>query len=92
MNKAIALFKNGDSVSGEYDGYGGLGWTELDWCTEFALVHQACHKAMGKPGFDEIGPSGNASDQGYFYNESDYTWPEPQTKNDVLTMAKKAPY
>ncbi len=45
---AIVLTKNGDRISGEYDGYGRLGGIDLmDWGRNFCMVHAECY--TGQP-------------------------------------------
>lgn len=73
MTEAIALFPNGDRVSGEYDGYGRLGFADgLDGA---ACWHRACWEQAGKPDFDEA--SRSAADQGYFFDDGDHDVLEP---------------
>lgn len=68
MTAGVALFSNGDRLSGEYDGYGRLdGRDELDGA---ACLHRACWEKAGKPEFSKYGKgSASAPDQGYFFND-----------------------
>jgi hypothetical protein len=88
MTKAVVLFKNGDRVSGEYDGYGRVGNMEDDGGDPIIgggsneVWHEACWKAHGKPEF--TGPSGGGRDQGYFVGE--YDPEEPLTLIEVEAL------
>lgn len=92
MADAVAVFKNGDIVSGEYDGYGRIGWLDnLADMDNFKLCHQACWEIMGKPSYDELPEDPGCGDQGYFYDDKDYRHSKPRNKGDVEAMAAAPP-
>jgi hypothetical protein len=91
MAEAIYLGKNGDRVTGTYDGYGRLGRLgRLDEMYDsegaFALYHQACWSAMGRPEYTAA--SASADDQGHFVDE--YDPPAPQSAADCAQLAAVA--
>lgn len=85
MADAIALFPNGDRVSGTYDGYGRVGGTELEYGTDFALYHKLCWEILGKPEYEK--PSEPAHDQGHFVGHFDPV--KPTTKDDLVYLKGK---
>lgn len=91
MSKVVVCFKNGDRLSGEYDGYGRIGDMDDDHSIAdrdgtFTLYHRACWELAGKPGFTK--PSTSARDQGFFVGEYDPT--KPKTIEDVKALSEAA--
>lgn len=84
MLEAVVLEPCGDRVSGSYDGYGGVGDTEIADAMESGavLVHLACWEASGKPDFGFYADKGlvskSALDQGYFYSDGDHDLIDPR--------------
>lgn len=73
MREGVAIFKNGDRISGEYDGYGRLdGYCEID---RAACWHRACWELAGKPEFDQASTSAN--DQGHFFDDGAHDMLDP---------------
>ena len=101
MNDVVMLAKDGTTVMGRYDGYGRID-TDGGGCfeiidagydmgiggAEMKFVHRACWEAMGRPGYDDLGPDEQSCDQGHFINHLDYDHPEPKTRADVEAIGK----
>ena len=90
MSRAVAQGDDGDTASGEYDGYGRLDGsmgeiTLGDRSGQFALWHKACFKLAGRPAYS--GPSRSARDQGM--SPADEI-PEPQRAEDLLALKELA--
>jgi len=75
MREAVAVEENGTILKGTYDGYGRV--NDHDLSDEPAVWHLACWELAGKP-TEYPGPSGGASDQGWFYDEGDYDIRDPR--------------
>jgi len=83
----VAVFKSGNIVSGEYDGYGrvvtedGMEVDVVDSDGKFAMYHRACWEAAGRP-TKFTAPSRGARDQGYFFPDgSEHDFAPPGTPN-----------
>ena len=79
LSAVVVVQKNGYTLDGTYDGYGGLSEVDDDDLSLAdsafspngpSLWHQACWKAAGRPRWN--GPSKDARDQGWFFDEADY--------------------
>jgi hypothetical protein len=76
MTQAVWLRPNGTVVIGEYDGYGRIDDTEIEYePDEPELWHEDCFDLAGRPAYS--GPSENASDQGYFIDPAEYQGSKP---------------
>ncbi len=83
MAYAIVLARNGDRVSGIYDGYGNIAGFDLgEVNVDFALYHQACWTILGRPKYTKS--SASAHDQGHFVGEYDPA--QPKTKKDLYRL------
>jgi hypothetical protein len=80
MNAVVILEKNGDRISGEYDGYGRAGhWDYNERNEEPCLYHLACWEIAGKPAYS--GPSTYANDQGYFFDDGAHDMLDPRQEH-----------
>ncbi len=79
MNDVIVIFKDGERVVGQYDGYGGLGEGKrrFGFSESFTLYHQACEEVLGAPQ-KYAGKSLSAADQGHFYKPGAHDMPDPR--------------
>ena len=69
-SKVIVLFKNGDCVSGTYDGYGRVGELELvDYPEE--RWRMVIEKYYNGETFDQFKKNPWDQGQGFFYNDED---------------------
>ena len=83
MTDVVAVYQDGVTILGEYDGYGRIdgrdGETEIVddmWGKDGpSLWHEACWKKKGRPSWK--GPSPSARDQGFFLDESEYQGAQP---------------
>jgi len=75
MNDVVALFENGKTLVGDYDGYGRVSGIAWEWDEPVSLYHQACWETCGKPKFD--GPSKSSEDQGWFFDKGVHDSPPP---------------
>jgi len=83
MKESVALFKDGTKVTGEYDGYGSINDRRLfdeNYECNVAVYHKACWEKAGKPEYD--GPSKDANDQGWFFEDKDYPAEPPYGEYD----------
>jgi len=69
-SKVVVLFKNGDRISGDYDGYGRVGGVELVDFPDSAFK-VVISKYYNGESFDELGPNRHEPGQGYFYSDED---------------------
>lgn len=79
MAQVVILEKNGDRISGEYDGYGRAGhwdYNERSAAGEPCLYHLACWEVAGKPAYS--GGSVYAADQGWFFEDGDHDLLDPR--------------
>lgn len=90
MTDCVVLFENGDRVSGEYNGYGRVGiYSAADQEVEYVapcLYHRACWEIAGKP--DYSGPSTDADDQGWFFNDGDHDMLDPRSTHEPGTLER----
>jgi hypothetical protein len=92
MKNAVAITREGDIHTGEYDGYGRIG----DWDSQGTIgraqsvYHRACWEVIGKP-TSFSGPSFDARDQGYFFDAADHDLPDPRTHELVACLLVRAP-
>ena len=86
MSHAVAVFPNGDRISGEYNGFGSIGSYEDAFDDNLAVYHRACWVIVGKPDFTK--PSEPARDQGHFVGNYDPA--EPKTLADCESLQKIA--
>lgn len=84
LSEAVAVYPNGDRISGEYDGYGRIGGRDVDG--DVAIYHRACYKLAGEPSFRT--PSEAASDQGHFVGE--YDPKKPKSAEDCARLREVA--
>ena len=68
QNKVVVLTEFGQTLKGDYDGYGRGGWEDIE-SDRPECWHQECYEVHGEPKkYSE--PSQYASDQGFFYEEN----------------------
>jgi hypothetical protein len=83
MTQAVAVFKEGSILKGEYDGYERIGGYNNDVQLEDASVyHRACYDVIGKP-MDFAGRSQNSDDQGWFFNDGDHDLADPRENEEA---------
>jgi hypothetical protein len=73
MSQGVAVFCDGDRASGEYNGYGRLGWA--DGIERTAVWHRACFTVAGEPAYEK--PSLSSEDQGHFFDDGAHDLLEP---------------
>ncbi len=80
MTQVVVQTADGSRVMGEYGGYGDVGNHEIEpvyhGTTEGPECwHKDCWEASGKPEYE--GPSADARDQGFFFDEGAHDIPSP---------------
>lgn len=68
QNKVVVLTEFGQTLKGDYDGYGRVGWEDIE-SDRPECWHQECFEVHGEPKEYTQG-SEYSSDQGFFYDEN----------------------
>lgn len=69
MSKVVVLFRNGDKITGEYDGYGNVaGIDNICDDMEDGRIKWVLKKFYKGEKFEDLGPSRNDPGQGYFHD------------------------
>lgn len=77
MNEGVAITSRGSVLIGSYDGYGNLDGAEAIGFADNTVYHEACWEVLGKP-MGYAGPSDNAADQGWFFDDDAHNWASPE--------------
>ena len=90
MNDVVVIFKDGQSITGMYNGYGTVGSSErrLTSSEIFTLYHTACWEVLGKPA-KYAGKSKSAADQGHFYAPGAHDMANPRGAAPKPTASKQ---
>lgn len=85
MSDAVLVSKDGQTLKGNYDGYGRIDGTRVMGDdgpaignSPASMYHEACWELAGEPKFDK--QSEWADDQGHFFNDADRMQPDPRKK------------
>lgn len=84
MMPVAILEDDGGRIFGTFDCYGTVttkSGADFELGDDPCCYHRSCWNALGRPDYD--GPSEMANDQGHFYDDADYNFPEPKTPEDV---------
>ena len=77
MNDVVVVTPDDDIHTGEYDGYGRVGYAEYAVGDKNTVYHKACWIKAGKP-MTYRGESKRAEDQGWFFDDPDHNMKEPR--------------
>jgi|GEM_PF-2948750 len=87
MKDVVVLQANGTRLIGEHNGYLSI---DCEFADEVGpiyggvWVHEACWEVAGKPSYDTYdGPSDDASDQGYCFEDGDHDMIDPRVTDEA---------
>lgn len=83
MTDVVVMEKNGSRLMGEYDGYGRVGGSSINWDSgQPQCYHHDCWEDVGKPEYNpKGGESESSADQGWFFEDGEHNENSPLGDN-----------